>query len=88
MWESQAVLWSDFSKRLWEATFFVAFHSRGISTDGPLPRYALSGTPGSETVKKFCGAKPLRSFSAHLSYKRFSRHRPIVLIGKVGAVSY
>jgi hypothetical protein len=34
MWESQ-VLFPDFSKRLREATFFVAFRSRGISIARP-----------------------------------------------------
>src|SRR5438045_3833557 len=32
MWESQAAFWADFSKRLREATRFVAFRRRGIST--------------------------------------------------------
>jgi hypothetical protein len=34
MWESQAALLPDFSKRLREATLFVAFRMRVISTAG------------------------------------------------------
>ena len=32
MWESQAAFWADFSKRLREATVFVAFRGGVIST--------------------------------------------------------
>ena len=42
MWKSQAALLSDFSKRLREATLFVAFRMRVISTAGWVtPRLAL-----------------------------------------------
>ena len=42
MWESQADFLPDFSKRLREATFFVAFRKRVISTAGLAPlRLAL-----------------------------------------------
>ena len=42
MWESHAVLRRDFSKRLREATFFVAFRRRGISTTLPHYNWARS----------------------------------------------
>src|SRR5215204_5864694 len=43
MWESQAAFLPDFSKRLREATLFVAFRKRVISTAGlRARRFALS----------------------------------------------
>ena len=52
MWESQAAFLPDFSKRLREATLFVAFRERGISTAGlatlRLVLWSLTGQRGAD----------------------------------------
>ncbi len=76
----------DFSKRLREATFFVAFRSRGISIARP-GRSHLSVTPRTETVKRGDGANR-GDFLALFDLETIFAAASDALIGKVRVISY
>ena len=68
-----------FSKRLREATFFVAFRSRGISIARPL---------GAEIVKRVEVDQPLRNVSLVFDLETIFTAASDALIGKVRVISY
>lgn len=63
MWESQAVLWSDFSKRLWESDVLCRFPTAAAFPQLVPASLCIERYSWFRNSHKWCGAKPLKIFA-------------------------